>query len=195
VTAQDDPVAWAAAQAASDPVHARVLQALARRAAAQPPGALRTRLVGVLEQRAQRPAAVTLPPRAAVVPAAPGELGELLERLWLAQPEPELRNIQAHRRTWGALRLARRLAEVEAPVPETLGPLNSQVLVRRALQQLKALSPDYLQRFIAQLDELAALAPLQAAADSEAKPARRAAAKTVAKMAAKASAKVAPRRR
>ncbi|MGQ3094128.1 MAG: DUF2894 domain-containing protein, partial [Roseateles sp.] len=76
-----------------------------------------------------------------------------------------------HRRTWSALRLTRRMAEVSAPLPEHLGPLNSQVLVSRALQQLKDLSPDYLQRLLTQLDTLAALAPLQAAAEAE-NPAR-----------------------
>jgi len=81
--------------------------------------------------------------------------------------------VQAHRRTWGQLRLDRRMAEVSAPVPEHLGPLNSRVLVTRALQQLKALSPDYLQRLLTQLDALAALAPLQAGTEAEAKPARK----------------------
>ena len=63
------------------------------------------------------------------------------------------------------------MAEVSAPVPDHLGPLNSQVLVTRALQQLQALSPDYLQRLLTQLDGLAALAPLQGADGAE-KPAR-----------------------
>jgi len=70
-------------------------------------------------------------------------------------------------------------------VPEHLGPLNSQVLVTRALQQLQGLAPDYLQRLLTQLDTLAALAPLQATAETE-KPTR------AARPAAK---KVAPRKR
>ncbi|WP_422011530.1 DUF2894 domain-containing protein [Roseateles sp.] len=170
MTAPDDPLAWADAQAAGDPVQARVLQALACRAAAQPHGALRERLVGLLEQHARQAAVPQPAPRSA---RAPGPLAELVAQLRQAHASPELRNVQAHRRTWSDLRLARRLAEVEAPVPETLGPLNSHVLVRRALQQLHTLSPDYLQRFIAQLDGLAALAPLQMAAEADAKPARK----------------------
>lgn len=89
---------------------------------------------------------------------------------------PELRNLRLHARTWAELRLARRMQEVSEPVPEHLGPLNSQVLVRRALQQLRALSPDYLQRLLTQVDTLAALAPLQPAAEAE-KPARKPAAR------------------
>lgn len=160
-----DPLAWLQARAESDPVRLRVLQGLARRAAAQT-GALRERLVGRLVQRAEA-APVPLPARPAAPPASP--LAALVAKLQPASPE--LRNVAAHRRTWGALRVQRRLAEVSAPVPEHLGPLNSQVLVTRALQQLQGLAPDYLQRLLTQLDTLAALAPLAAPAEAE-KPAR-----------------------
>lgn len=166
----DDPVAWVQARAEPDPVRLRVLEALARRACAQPPGALRERLLAKLVQRAEAEP-VPLPARRTA--NAPSPLTELVAQL---QAGPELRNVQAHRRTWTALRLTRRLAEVSAPVPEHLGPLNSQVLVARALQQVQALSPDYLQRLLTQLDALAALAPLQATAEAE-KPARPAAKK------------------
>ncbi len=169
VDALHDPVAWVEAQASGDPVRKRVLQGLARRAAAQPPGALRERLVATLVQRAQVPPA-PLSTRDTASRASP--LAELVARLQDGAG-PELRHVQAHRRTWSALRLARRLAEVSAPVPEHLGPLNSQVLVARALQQLQALSPDYLQRLLAEVDALAALAPLQAAAEAADRPAAR----------------------
>lgn len=167
----DDPVAWAQARAEADPVRRRVLEALARRASAQPAGALREHLVARLVQRAEAEP-VALPVRRPA--SAPSPLTEFVAQL---QSTPELRNVQAHRGTWSALRLMRRMAEVSAPVPEHLGPLNSQVLVTRALQQLQALSPDYLQRLLTQLDTLAALAPLQAAAQAE-KPARPVARKT-----------------
>ena len=174
-----DPLAWlqarAEAGAAVDPVRLRVLEGLARRAAAQS-GALRERLVGRLVQRAEA-APVALPERRAT--AAPCPLTELVAQL---QAGPELRSVATHRRTWSALRVQRRMAEVSAPVPEHLGPLNSQVLVTRALQQLQSLAPDYLQRLLTQLDTLAALAPLQAAAEAE-KPTRPAA-RPVAKKAA-----------
>lgn len=160
-----DPLAWLQARAESDPVRLRVLQGLARRAAAQT-GALRERLVARLVQRAEA-APVPLPARPAAPPASP--LAKLVAELQPASPE--LRNVSTHRRTWSALRVQRRIAEVSAPVPEHLGPLNSQVLVTRALQQLQGLAPDYLQRLLTQLDTLAALAPLAAPAEAE-KPAR-----------------------
>ncbi len=166
VAAMDDPVAWAEAQPA-DAVRRRVLQALARRAAAQPPGALREQLLAKLQQRASTSPA-PMPDRR---PApAPSPLTKLLAQLQ-AGAGPELRHVRAHQRTWSQLKVARRMAEVSAPVPEHLGPLNSQVLATRALQQLQALAPDYLQRLLTQLDALAALAPLQAAAEAE-KPTR-----------------------
>jgi len=174
--ALDDPVSWVASRSPDDPVRRRVLEALARRASAQPPGALREKLVAKLVQRAQAEP-VPRPARRAANAASP--LTELVAGLQ-AGAGPELRNVQAHRRTWSALRLTRRMAEVAAPVPEHLGPLNSQVLVSRALQQLQALAPDYLQRLLTQLDGLAALAPLQAAAEAE-KPSRPAAKKAPAR--------------
>jgi hypothetical protein len=169
----DDPLAWAAAQHATDPVQQRTLLALARRAAAQPPGALRERLVAKLQQRAQRSASTLMPSRAA--DTGPSPLAVLLAQLQ-AGAGPELRQVQAHQRTWSQLRVARRMAEVAAPVPEHLGPLNNQVLATRALQQLQALAPGYLQRLLTQLDALAALAPLQPAAAPAERAARKAAA-------------------
>lgn len=170
----DDPIAWVHARAEADPVRRRVLEALAHRAFAQPAGALRKLLVARLVQRAEA-APAALPARRTA--SMPSPLTAFVAQL---QSGPELRNVRAHSGTWSALRLTRRMAEVSAPVPEHLGPLNSQVLVSRALQQLQALSPDYLQRLLTQLDALAVLAPLQAAADA-AKPARPAAKKPAAR--------------
>jgi hypothetical protein len=175
VDALHDPLAWLQAQAEADPVRRRVLEGLARRASAQPPGALRERLVARLLQRA-RAEPVVRPVRRPVDATSP--LAEFVAQLQ-AGTGPELRNVQAHGRTWSALRVARRMAEVSAPVPEHLGPLNSQVLATRALQQLQALAPDYLQRLLTQLEGLAALAALPApkAGDAAAdKPARKPAA-------------------
>lgn len=177
-----DPLAWVQAQAEPDPVRRRVLEGLARRAAAQS-GALRERLVARLQARAGTPAAAPAAPRRE---PSPRPLADLVAQLQAAGPE--LRQVQAHERTWRALRLTRRLAEVSAPVPEHLGPLNSQVLVARALQELQTLSPGYLQRLLTQLDTLAALAPLQVAESAADKPARKAGGRAPAKAGA-------PRRR
>jgi hypothetical protein len=171
--ALDDPLGWVEARQEADPVRRRVLEGLARRACAQPPGALRERLVTRLLQRAQAEPVVR-PARQPAGAASP--LAAFVAEL-NAGAGPELRNVQAHGRTWRALRVARRMAEVSAPVPEHLGPLNSQVLATRALQQLQALAPGYLQRLLTQLDGLAALAALPPPGDVAAdKPARKPAA-------------------
>lgn len=163
-----DPLAWLQARAAADPVRQRVLEGLARRAAAQS-GALRERLVARLLAHAEAPAPAV---PATHPPTAPCPLADLVAQLQAAGPE--LRQVRAHEPTWRALRLTRRMAEVSAPVPDHLGPLNSQVLVARALQALQTLSPGYLQRLLTQLDGLAALAPRQAAEGGADKPARKA---------------------
>lgn len=144
------------------------------RAAAQPAGALRERLLARLRQRAEAATVLASPsPTPRPTPAA-SPLAALLARVAAAHTAagPGLRQVQAHDRTWQALRTARRLAEVSAPVPEHLGPLNNQVLASRALQQLQGLSAGYLQRLLTQLDTLAALAPLQAAEPPADKPGR-----------------------
>ncbi|RTL19425.1 MAG: DUF2894 domain-containing protein [Burkholderiales bacterium] len=170
---RDDPVAWVAALPVADPVQHRVLEGLARRAAAQPAGSLRERLLARLVQRAQGTQQASPPPAAPRPASAPSPLAALLTRLVAAHAAgPGLRQVQAHDRTWQALRVARRMAEVSAPVPEHLGPLNNQVLASRALQQLQGLSPGYLQRLLTQLDTLAALAPVQAAEPPADKPGR-----------------------
>lgn len=143
-----------------NPVQQRIVDALARRAAAAPAGPLRERLLAAQARWAERHAvALPVPSRAQ---SASGPLAELLTLLGPARAEP--RPLQTNRREWASLRLERRLAEPLQPVaaPTQIGPLNHQALVPRALQQLKALSPDYLQRLMVQVDTLAQLAPLAA---------------------------------
>jgi hypothetical protein len=153
----EDPVAWAEAQKA-DPVRRRILLALARRVATQPPGVLRDELVVKLRARASRPH-VQQPVRASAMIANP--LADLLSQLQTNAGQ-ELRQVRIHESTWRRLKIASHIAEVSAPVPLHLGPLNSQVLASRALQQLKSLAPDYLHRLLTQMDTIAALAPLRA---------------------------------
>jgi hypothetical protein len=86
----------------------------------------------------------------------------------------ELRTLQQHRRTWAQLRIDRQLAGAESLVPEQAGPLHSDRLVLRALQQMRALSPAYLGHFAVHVDTLLWLeqtAP--SAAPPPGKPARK----------------------
>lgn len=164
-----------------DAIQRAVLQGLARRAAAAS-GPLRAALEARMQQQAQRPA--PQPPAAPATPRA-RPWAELLARLGTearARPPAQAAALAGAQR----LSLQRHLADLQTPLPEQLGPLNNEVLARRALQQLQALSPAYLQRLATQLTALATLAPL-ASEPAPPKPAG-----TTAKPRSKATA---PRRR
>ncbi|MCV2368137.1 DUF2894 domain-containing protein [Roseateles oligotrophus] len=162
----EDPVNWVAAQRA-DPVRRRMLHALALRAAAQPQGALRDKLIVAIRQRASR---APLVHQKQHYPALGNPLAELLALLEF-DASPELRQVRIHENTWRELRVARSIADLHAPVAGHLGPLNGQALATRVLQQIQLLAPDYLHRLLAQMDAIAALELMQAAGEAE-KPAR-----------------------
>lgn len=148
----------------------RVLQALAQRAERLPGGAAHEALREALWQRHARLAArsttgvsTRAPDSSAPAPRrGAAALAGLLAGLPPPRDTPGLMHSQ--RRDWAALRLERRLAEPPASrdaVPVQIGPLNAQALLPRALQRLRELSPDYLQRLLAQVDALAALTPAE----------------------------------
>ena len=71
-------------------------------------------------------------------------------------PAP-LKAMAAFSGTWSRLRAEQRLRQALAQVPAQAGPLNSSQLVYRTLRQLHALSPAYLDAFMAHIDTLLAL--------------------------------------
>jgi hypothetical protein len=75
----------------------------------------------------------------------------------------ELKALSQFRSTWAGLSVERQLSHSLAQAPENPGPLNSHRLVLRTLQTLQALSPAYLQRFMAHADALLWLEQLSAA--------------------------------
>ena len=99
------------------------------------------------------------------VPSAGGPAGAAARASAPVAEPPELRSLQRFRSTWSQLGTAQRLRQSLAQVPQQAGPLNSQLLVLRALQQMQASSPAYLAHFIAQAEALLWLeqAGLQAA--------------------------------
>ncbi|MBO9716170.1 MAG: DUF2894 domain-containing protein [Pseudoxanthomonas sp.] len=83
------------------------------------------------------------------------------------------------RTVWSRMRNDRQLRESLDQVPADAGPLNSDMLVHRALQLMQATAPGYLQHFIAYADALSSLQQLReggageaAAAPAGRKPAR-----------------------
>ncbi|MBI2306265.1 MAG: DUF2894 domain-containing protein [Rhodocyclales bacterium] len=66
----------------------------------------------------------------------------------------ELKAVRYFRDTWSQLSVEQQLAQALAQAPENAGPLNSHLLVLRALQRMREVSPDYLNRFMPYIDAL-----------------------------------------
>ena len=66
----------------------------------------------------------------------------------------ELKSVRHFRQAWKRLNAEQRLAQSRAALPQNAGPLNSQHLVHKALQQMRQLSPACFERFVAQVDGL-----------------------------------------
>lgn len=115
-----------------------------------------------------------VPPLAVAAPRPQGEspptpLAELLRELSTraapapdpitvvpadASPLPELKSLDYFRDSWSQLSIDQQFALAMAQVPDNAGPLNSHLLILRALQRMHEISPDYLRRFIAYADTL-----------------------------------------
>lgn len=182
-----------------DPVRFRFIEALARRALAHDGDTRRlldTKLAQALAACSARLDSASQAPGPALArreaPARPGPLAELLRRLdqhapadAAAQPAQrgaapaELKALRHFRSTWSQLSVDRQLTQSLAKLPENAGPLNSNLLVLRALTRLRELSPAYLNRFMAYADALlwlddadAGLVPLKKPVARAIKPAR-----------------------
>ena len=80
----------------------------------------------------------------AAVPLEPGEVHD----------EDELRSVRRFRRRWKGVEALEQLAHATARQPANAGPLNSHVLVLRSLALMRELSPEYLRRFLVQIEAL-----------------------------------------
>ncbi len=76
-------------------------------------------------------------------------------------PTGELPLLQEVREIWDGVRTASQLRQSLVPAQEDAGPLNSSVLVHRALTLMQATSPDYLQHFVAYAEALSWMEQLQ----------------------------------
>lgn len=72
----------------------------------------------------------------------------------VAEPQAELRSVRYFRSTWSRLSVDRQLSLAFAQAPENAGPLNSHFLVLQSLRQMRDISPEYLQQFMAYVDAL-----------------------------------------
>ncbi len=152
----------------SDAVRMRYVQALVRRATGQPEAVRR-----LLQQKANACLAELSPPTGAdPVPrhdhrhgfpktaATLSPLAQLNQAIRSAhassEPDarPELASVRSFRRAWSRKRSQEHLATAIARKPANAGPINSHVLVLDALAMMQELSPDYLRRFLGQVEAL-----------------------------------------
>ena len=69
----------------------------------------------------------------------------------------ELRSLRDFRETWSRIAAVDQVDAAVTRGPENAGPLNSHSLVLRSLALMRSLSPDYLRRFLSQMETLMAL--------------------------------------
>lgn len=119
--------------------HARLQPLLALRARLDTPPTGADATAPAVATAAVATPAVATPAVAAPADAAPAAPAEL--KAW--------RN---HRETWVRLDTERQLRQALAALPEQAGPLHSQRLVLRALQEMQVIAPAYLAAFLAQAE-------------------------------------------
>ena len=183
--------ARAAGGPVADPTRWQRIEALARRADAHQ-GATRqlldARLQALLAELA--PSADVAP---APVPAPAQDAAGDIPRALRAQLEPtqddaatqaasapdasaaprDLKVVHQHRAAWTQLRAEQRVAQSQTALPDQAGPLNSQLLLHRALTLMRETAPGYLQHFMGQAEALMWLERALAAPAPAAKPAPR----------------------
>lgn len=157
-----------------DPTRFRYLEALARRLPAQPPAVqqlLQQRLVAaVADYAAQATAAAAAAPTAMQPrPAdAPGSPLALLNRELAARAQAdadqvrasesaslsEMKSVRQFSEVWSKISAEQQVTQALNKAPEHAGPLNSHKLMLRSLALMRGLSPDYLRRFLSQMDSL-----------------------------------------
>lgn len=157
-----------------DPVRFHYLQTLAARLPGQPEDVRR-----VLAQRLQcavtayaeraRPARVP-PPAAAPLESPLAQLNRELQARAQADADgvpvdssaSDLRSVREFGEVWSRISAERQVAQALDRGPENAGPLNPHKLMLRSLSLMRGLSPDYLRRFLAQMDALLWLEQAQA---------------------------------
>ncbi|AOB31280.1 hypothetical protein AKI39_12125 [Bordetella sp. H567] len=167
-----------------NPIRFHLIDALSRRAAAQRGHTRRLlddRLatlvqaykgeVAAADSRAMIQPQDPAPAGPASAPAQAGPLAELVARLADRRPAtpqdaddaaippapstyPELPLLDYFRDTWSRYSTRHQLRQSEERVPENAGPLNSSLLVHRALSLMREVSPEYLHQFLSYVDAL-----------------------------------------
>lgn len=123
----------------------RRLRALERQHQSRPLAELCQRLAGPSLEQTAASAAAPLPAAAAATAPPPAPT---------AAAPAELKSLRIFKDSWTRLGLEQQLTQALAQMPENAGPLNSHMLVLRALILMRDTAPDYLHRFMAYLETL-----------------------------------------
>ncbi|ART53084.1 hypothetical protein CBP34_17430 [Acidovorax carolinensis] len=156
-----------------DPARFRYLEVLARRLSGQPPAVrqvLAVRLRAAVAAYAERVRSSSEEVPQVVRPASPAASSllvqlnrDLSER---AQADADLaragdgaslsgmKSVRQFSEVWSKISAQRQVAQALDRGPENAGPLNSHRLMLRSLSLMQSLSPDYLRRFLSQVDSL-----------------------------------------
>lgn len=154
-----------------DPVRYRYLQALAERLPLQPPAVqdlLVQRLQHAVAAYAEKARAVAVARQAEpVAQAALSPLAQLNRELQdRAQADAnrvridggasvsDMKSVRQFSELWSHMAAEQQVLQALGRVPENAGPLNPHKLMLRSLSLMRDLSPDYLRRFLAQMDAL-----------------------------------------
>lgn len=155
-----------------DPARFQYLEALARRMQAQPlavQALLQHRLQAAVADYAARAGAATPSPapplRATCATDSPLAL---LNRNLAARAQTEadhvrtseststseMKSVRQFSEVWSKISADQQVTQALHKAPENAGPLNSHKLMLRSLGLMRGLSPDYMRRFMAQMDSL-----------------------------------------
>lgn len=176
-----------------DPARFHYLEVLARRLPGQPPvvqQVLAVRLHAAVAAYAERARSISQEIPHAVRPAIPAASSPLVQlnrdlgaraqadadiaRAGNGASLSDMKSVRQFSEVWSKISAQRQVAQALDRGPENAGPLNSHRLMLRSLSLMQSLSPDYLRRFLSQVDSLlwleqASAKPLR----STAKPGRK----------------------
>lgn len=175
-----------------DPVRFQYLATLAQRLPTQTPGValiLANKLSAGLSDYEQRLSQAGSGSKRTLPPSAPtlsplANLNRYIQTLSSDNVDPvshqahqqptEMKSVRAFSEVWSKIAAEHQVDAAFGRGPENAGPLNSHMLVLRSLELMRALSPDYLRRFLSHADSLLWIEQVnQQYALSDNKPARR----------------------
>jgi hypothetical protein len=87
----------------------------------------------------------------------PSPLAQLVEEMQARCATGQSPRVQQFRQDLHKITVQKKVRTALSKAPQNAGPINSHMLVLRALELMRTLSPEYLQRFVSYVDTLAVL--------------------------------------